>query len=191
MARRVTLVVAFGFLKVSGTYEWWFRLKINVALVMGTIIGVEIVNIYLFARSGSKDVKTIGTNPHTHALEVMGHRTKYLPPAMKLQQGNVFTSLCQKFCPRWGGRGVVCLRMHHRPHDQGVGSMSRGGLCPGGLCPGGLCPGVSIQGDLCPGSLCPGGSLLERPPDRDSPSTAMSGQYASYWNAFLSCMNTG
>ena len=63
-------------------------------------------------------------------------------------------------------------------HDRGSlsgGSLSRGvsvqgGLCPGGFCPGGLCPGVvSVQGGLYQGD----------------PRTIMSGQYASYWNAFL------
>ena len=72
------------------------------------------------------------------------------------------------------------------------GSILSGGVCPGslclgvsvqgGLCPGGLCPRrVSVQGGLCLGGalLCPG-SLSWRPPR-----TVMSGQYASYWNAFL------
>ena len=44
------------------------------------------------------------------------------------------------------------------------GSLSKGGLCPGGSLLGGLCPG---------------GPLLGRLP------TVMSGQYTSYWNAFL------
>ena len=51
-------------------------------------------------------------------------------------------------------------------------SLSSGGLC---LCPeGGLSPG-----GLCPGGLCPGESV------RETSHTVKSGQYASYWNAFL------
>ena len=69
-----------------------------------------------------------------------------LPSATKLRQGNVFTNMCQEFCP---GGGRLCSSIHHRSHDW-VG-LSRGGLCSAGLCPGGLCPGVSES--LCPGSL--------------------------------------
>ena len=53
----------------------------------------------------------------------------YLPPATKLQQGNVFTRVCDSV-----HRGGLCPSIHYRSHDQG-------GLCPGGLCQGGLCPG--------------------------------------------------
>ena len=79
-----------------------------------------------------------------------------------------------------------------------------GGFCPGGLCPGSLYPGgslfrgVSVQRGylsqgflsretvsrgrgLCRGGgLCPGGVSV-----RETPSTVTSGQYTSYWNAFL------
>ena len=68
------------------------------------------------------------------------------------------------------------------------GSLCPGGLClggslsgkslsrEGGLCPWGLCLGVSVQGGLClEGGLCQG----------DPPHMVTSGQYASYWNAFL------
>ena len=111
-----------------------------------------------------------------------------LPPATKLRQGNVFTSMCQEFCP-WKVSVPACT----------TGHMTGWGLCPGGLCLGvsvwgfsvwgslseGLCPegslsrgslsrgslsrGLSLSGGLCPGglctgvsvqrSLCPGGSL--------------------------------
>ena len=45
---------------------------------------------------------------------------------------------------------------------------------------GGLCSGVSVWGLYPGGSLSRGGSLSGRPPR-----TVKSGQYASYWNAFL------
>ena len=41
------------------------------------------------------------------------------------------------------------------------------------------------QGGLRLGGLCPGGSLSGRPPRQSPLGTVMSGQYASYWNAFL------
>ena len=47
----------------------------------------------------------------------------------------------------------------------------RGFVCSGGLCPG----GVSLQGDRLWGGLCHG----------DPPLLWKSGQYTSYWNAFL------
>ena len=79
-----------------------------------------------------------------------------------------------------------------------------GGLCSGGflsgfsvrsLCPGisvwgcfcqeDLCPGVSLSGRVCPGvsvqrDLCPGET-----PQTETSCTMRSGQYTSYWNAFL------
>ena len=89
-------------------------------------------------------------------------------PQTKLQEGNVFTPVCDSVY-----RGCLC----------------RGGLCPGGspgsLCPwGGLCPGgsfrgFSVQGDP-PGGFCPGGSL-----SRETLHTVTSRQYTSYWNTFL------
>ena len=76
-------------------------------------------------------------------------------------------------CP-WGGVSVSV---------QGVGvSVPRGSLSSG----------VSVQGDLFPGGLCPGGFLSGRGSLSEEgslswrpPGTVMSGQYASYWNAFL------
>ena len=91
---------------------------------------------------------------------------RLLPPATKLRQGNIFTSVCQEFCPQ--GSGGLCPSMHHRSHDWGVsgGVSVQRGLCPGGLCPGGsLSKGVSVWGvSVQGGDLCPVGSLLGRPP---------------------------
>ena len=55
-------------------------------------------------------------------------------------------------------------------------------------CPGGsLSGGIPVQGgSLSRGGLCPVEiSVRETPPDREPPYTVKSGQYASYWNAFL------
>ena len=42
---------------------------------------------------------------------------KLLPAATKLGQGNIFTSVCQEFCPQGGGRvsASVHAGMHHHP----------------------------------------------------------------------------
>ena len=74
--------------------------------------------------------------------------------------------------PSSRGEGLCTGRVSVR--GMGSGSLSGGwGLCPG--------DGVSVQGGLCPvkevfvqGGLCQG-----------DPRTVKSGQYASYWNAFL------
>ena len=128
-----------------------------------------------------------------------------------LRQGNIFTDVCQSFCS--GGLCMMSLPVWLRgPMFLPGGSLSRlvsvqVGLCSGSLCPGGslsrgslsrgLCPGrslsrgslsrgsrykqislqgVSAQGVPVQGGLCPRGLCLVK-----------SGQYASYWNAFLLC----
>ena len=42
----------------------------------------------------------------------------YLPAATKLGQGNIFTSVCQEFCPRGGGEGVCLSACWDTPPDQ-------------------------------------------------------------------------
>ena len=74
------------------------------------------------------------------------HR-KLLPPATKLQQGNVFTSVCDSV---------------HRGVSIQEGSLSEGVSVQGVSVQGGPCPrGVSVQrGGVCPS----GGSLSGRSP---------------------------
>ena len=64
-----------------------------------------------------------------------------------------------------------------------------GGALSRGLCPRGLCPGGSLsKGGLCLGDLCSGnslGCLCLGVFARKTPRTVKSGQYTSYWNAFL------
>ena len=83
-------------------------------------------------------------------------------------------------CPQGGV--LVCVQ----------GGLHLGGLCPGGsmlggvcvqevLCRGGSVSRGSVSSGVCvQGGLCPGGVSV-----RESPHTVTSGQYASYWNAFL------
>ena len=85
-----------------------------------------------------------------------------LPPATKLRQGNVFTSVCQEFCPQGGGGGVsvpACTTGHMTRRVSVWGASVQGGLCPGG---GGSLSrgrGIYVQGGLCleAGSLSGGG----------------------------------
>ena len=72
------------------------------------------------------------------------------------------------------GQGYVFTRVCDSVHRGRSRSLSRGSLAQGfsvlGFSfKGSLCPGVSVWGGLC---------------QRDSP-TLKSGQYTSYWNAFL------
>ena len=98
-----------------------------------------------------------------------------LPAATKLGQGNIFTSMCQEFCPRGGGR--VCASVHagiHTPPDQADTPWTRQTPPPD-------------QADTHP-PPGPGRPPLGpgRPPrEADSSIRSTSGRYASYWNAFL------
>ena len=42
-----------------------------------------------------------GFKVHSHQAKVEA-RTKFLPPATKLGQGNIFRSVCQEFCSHLG-----------------------------------------------------------------------------------------
>ena len=60
-----------------------------------------------------------------------------LPPATKLRQGYVFTSVCQEFCPQ-GGRHAWQGDMHGKGvHDRGCMRCGGGACMPGGMCDGG------------------------------------------------------
>ena len=85
---------------------------------------------------------------------------------MKLQQGNIFRSVCQEFCPQGG----VCMA---------------GGMCGSGTCMAG---GMHGRGYAWRGRHAwqgghvwgvPGGGVHGRKNGN------CSGWYASYWNAFL------
>ena len=43
---------------------------------------------------------------------------EFLPSATKLRQGNIFTSVCQEFCP-WGGSASVHVGRHLPPQADG------------------------------------------------------------------------
>ena len=63
-----------------------------------------------------------------------------LPPATKLRQGNIFTRVCQEFCPQGGGACVV----------GGVGMCGRGyvwqGACVAGVYVAGGCAWCMVGG---------------------------------------------
>ena len=64
------------------------------------------------------------------------------------------------------------------------------GLC-GGLCSGGISVREVSRGGLCPrGGLCLGEIFVWRVSVRETPCMVMSGQYTSYFNAFLFSNNS-
>ena len=87
---------------------------------------------------------------------------QFLPAATKLGQGNMFTSVCQEFCPQ-GGR--VSAGIHppsrHPPPEQ------------------------TPPQEQTPRADTPPGSRPPPPRETDSSIRSTSGRYASYWNAFL------
>ena len=94
-------------------------------------------------------------------LQYIDRNSRTLPPATKLWQGNIFTSVCQEFCPLGG--------------HAWQGGMHGGGM-PGGGVHG---RGHAWQGGVCSGGTCMAGGVRGRKNDN------CSGRYASYWNAFL------
>ena len=144
----------------------------------------------------------------------LGH-TIYLPPAKEVCEGYVFTPVCQSFCSQ-GGAGVhgcrggmhgcqgACMVVGGGVHGFGGMHGCWGGMCGcrgvcmvagvcvvvGGACVvmrdmcgcGGMhgCRGVCmVVGGACvvAGQVCVGYNEIR----------SMSRQYASYWDAFLSC----
>ena len=120
--------------------------------------------------------------------------------ATKLRQGNIFTSLCQEFCPQGGmhGRGAcvvggyvwqgghawqgACMvgGMHGREVCIAGGVHGRGTCMAGGHAwQGGMCGRGNVWwGGAWEGACMAGGCAWQENGD-------CSGQYASYWNAFL------
>ena len=103
-----------------------------------------------------------------------------LPAATKLGQGNIFTSVCQEFCPQ-GGCLPHCM-LGYNPLDQAATPQTRQTPPPR---PGTHPPD---QADTTPPP-----DQAATPPDQantprkaDSRIRSTSGRYASYWNAFLS-----
>ena len=101
----------------------------------------------------------------------------FLPPAMKLEQGNIFRSMCQQFCP-WGGACVVAgvcawfyLGGHAWFYLGGHAWFYSGGMH-------GFIWGVCMV--LFRGGMRGFFSFFGYNEIR-----SMSGQYASYWNVFL------
>ena len=114
-------------------------------------------------------------------------RSQYLPAATKLGQGNIFTSVCQEFCPQ-GGR--VSASVHAGIHSPGANTPQEQTPPPlGADTPPRSRP---PRADTHPRSRHPPGS---RPPqsrhtapspwEADCSIRSTSGRYASYWNAFL------
>ena len=117
----------------------------------------------------------------------------FLLPATKLGQGNIFRSMCQEFCPQgqcawWGGHvwqgghawQGACMAGGHA--WQG-GMHGRGACMAGRACMAG---GHAWQGGhVCQGVCMAGGMHGRGVHGRYYEIWSMSGQYASYWNAFF------
>ena len=103
----------------------------------------------------------------------------FLPPATKLRLGNIFTSVCQEFCPQRGVHGTVggmCGRGHAWQGVCMAGGMHGRGVCmAGGMCGG----GHAWWGDAWQGGHVWQGGMCGRKNGN------CRGRYASYWNAFL------
>ena len=127
-----------------------------------------------------------------------------LPPATTLGQGNIFRSMCQEFCPRGGmhGRGAcvagACVAggMCGGGHVWQEGMSAWQGVCTeGGMCGRGACmagghvwQGVCMAGGMHDRGVCVVGACVARETCMAGGMhgiQSMSGQYTSYWNAFL------
>ena len=98
---------------------------------------------------------------------------------MTLWQGNVFTSMCQDFCPRGGAcvvGGSACMvgGMHNKRGMHGGGMCGRGHAGEGGAWSG--VHGGGVHGGGMHG--------MHAPTSRYCEIWSMNGLYASYWNAF-------
>ena len=120
--------------------------------------------------------------PMLHDSRPKAHKRKSLPAATKLGQGNIFTSVCQEFCPRGGGCLPQCMLGYQSQPPQSRHS-------PGTRHPplqGADTPPWSrhpLGADTPPGADTPWNQAPPREADCSIRST--SGRYASYWNAFL------
>ena len=120
----------------------------------------------------------------------------FLPAATKLGQGNIFTSVCQEFCPK-GGRVSASVhagiytpqtrqtppRPGRHPTPPGPGRHPRTRQTP---------PRTRQTTPPRPGRQPPpdqadppGPGRPPPPPEADSRIRSTSGRYTSYWNAFL------
>ena len=112
-----------------------------------------------------------------------------LPPATKLRDGNVFTSVCQEFCPpgrghAWHTRLLSCMPLAmHAPSHACPPTMHAPLPCP----PPHTHPATHTPCHVCPPAMH--FPLPCMPPATHAPRyyemRSMSGRYASYWNAFL------
>ena len=119
--------------------------------------------------------------------------------ATKLRQGNIFTSMCQEFCPQGGmhGRGAyvvggyvwrgACMvgGMHGGGHAWQGGMHGRRCAWQGDMHGRGACMagGHVWQGECVVGGAWEGACMARGCAWQENGNC--SGQYASYWNAFL------
>ena len=149
---------------------------------------------------------------HLQCIGIHQQMTPFLPAATKLDQGNIFTSVCKEFCPRGGGGGgclpqcMLGYTSHLRPgrHPSGSRHPPRPGRPPLEQThhppppgPGRPPLGVDTPPPLPPTRQTPPPDQADQsprtrhppPPEADSSTRSTSDRYASYWNAFLFCVD--
>ena len=119
-----------------------------------------------------------GMSTPYHEPTVTKGRIAFLLAATKLGQGNIFTSVCQEFCPQGGGCLPQCMLGYTSPQSRpplGADTPQTRQTPPRIR----QTPHPPDQADTPPR---PG-----RHPPREAYSSirSTSGRYASYWNAFL------
>ena len=123
------------------------------------------------------------------------HPTIYLPAATKLGQGNVFTGVCDSVhrgvclsacwdttSPDQAPPGPDTPQTRHQPPGPGTPQPDTTPLDQKPPRPGTPQPGTPPD-QTPPGPGTPPGP--DTPQEADASIRSMSGQYASYWNAFL------
>ena len=114
------------------------------------------------------------------------HRNNFYRPQTKLLKGNVFTSVCQKFCPQ--GVCIPACTGTDSPPPQA--DTPRQTPCPRADTSGQTLLVRHPLGRHPPGRHTP--PQADTPPPRQTPPLPTDGycsrRYASYWNAFLYVM---
>ena len=150
------------------TEIWWWTLNTYGCKAGGThLTGMLSCFIYYFSKYGDLQVKCPLEFCILHRNTVK--EIIYLPSATKLQQGNIFTGICQSFC------SLGCLPQYM------VGYTSPRQIHP---LAGTFLRQVNPPGQVHPLACTPPGMYTpgkHTPP----PDVHCSGRYASHWNAFL------
>ena len=147
----------------SGHAAWIsYHLKVNKQWVLKWLLTATI-----FIRSNQRQIRQTHVKRWIYDVFILTSN-QYGRPQTKLRKGNVFTSVCQEFCP--GGADTRLGQTRQTPPPRQAGTSLLAGRCP-------------LAGRHPPGRHTPGRQTHTPPADG-----YCSGRYASYWNAFLLLM---